>query len=307
MTEGYSCLYLNSVIRRPQSLNKFGVLIRPAAGRPAARGWMIPIQYNDLKSSRSKRMSSSTDEIEAEEDNYEVDEEQIDGNDEGNDEEEGNGTKEGEEEIVLSPLEKATQMYEAKLEEQLKQAEESLRKERQKLSQAKERESESGKNGFFMIQSQVNEFLKRKDADQKMKVKRNKREFVFKMLPVVDAFRLAKEQAPSVTEKGKNMHKSYESLLDAILLVFDKYGFKEFTVEKGDSLSNSKHSIVEVQESPDAPENPEIIEMRRIGMFDSDGDVLRKAEVVVLQRPHVVEKVDEESEDKSNEATAKEE
>ena len=47
--------------------------------------------------------------------------------------------------------------------------------------------------------------------------------------------------------------------------------------------------------------------MRRTGMFDSDGDVLRKAEVVVLQRPHVTDKVDEESEEISDEAIAKDE
>ena len=48
------------------------------------------------------------------------------------------------------------------------------------------------------------------------------------MLPVVDAFRQARAVAPATTDREENMHKNFGSLLDNILLVFQKYGFKEF-------------------------------------------------------------------------------
>lgn len=57
---------------------------------------------------------------------------------------------------------------------------------------------------------------------------RNKRAFVEKMLPVVDAFRSAPVVAPANTEKEDNMHRSYGSLLGNILTVFQKYGYTEF-------------------------------------------------------------------------------
>lgn len=64
--------------------------------------------------------------------------------------------------------------------------------------------------------------------DQKNRVNRNKKEFVEKMLPVVDSFRHAREKSPPQTEREENMHVSYGSLLTGILTVFEKYGFKEF-------------------------------------------------------------------------------
>lgn len=49
------------------------------------------------------------------------------------------------------------------------------------------------------------------------------------MLPVVDAFRNAPLVALATTEREKNMHKSYGSLLSNILTVFGKYGYAEFS------------------------------------------------------------------------------
>ena len=49
---------------------------------------------------------------------------------------------------------------------------------------------------------------------------------------MVDAFRSAPNNTPAQTEKGDQMHKSFHSLLDSVLLVFSKYGFKEFSVGK---------------------------------------------------------------------------
>jgi molecular chaperone GrpE (heat shock protein) len=69
---------------------------------------------------------------------------------------------------------------------------------------------------------------RKKEAEQKARVTRNKRNFVEKMLPWVDAFRSAPTRVPAVTEKGVTMHKSFSSLLDSVLAVFAKYGYKEF-------------------------------------------------------------------------------
>jgi molecular chaperone GrpE (heat shock protein) len=63
-------------------------------------------------------------------------------------------------------------------------------------------------------------------------VARNKRDFVEKMLPWVDAFRSAPTRVPAVTEKGLTMHKSFGSLLESVLAVFGKYGYKEFIPSK---------------------------------------------------------------------------
>lgn len=50
------------------------------------------------------------------------------------------------------------------------------------------------------------------------------------MLPLVDAFRSAPLLAPAVTEKELSMHKTYGALLDNILAVFQKFGYKEFDI-----------------------------------------------------------------------------
>lgn len=50
------------------------------------------------------------------------------------------------------------------------------------------------------------------------------------MLPLVDAFRNAPLLVPAVTEKELSMHKTYGALLDNILAVFQKYGYKEFDI-----------------------------------------------------------------------------
>lgn len=52
------------------------------------------------------------------------------------------------------------------------------------------------------------------------------------MLPVVDAFRNAREIAPAQTEKDENMHTSFASLLNGVINVFEKYGYKEYEAGK---------------------------------------------------------------------------
>ena len=56
----------------------------------------------------------------------------------------------------------------------------------------------------------------------------NKKEFVEKMLPVVDAFRAAPIVCPSASERENSMHTNLGSLCKMILEVFEKYGFTEY-------------------------------------------------------------------------------
>lgn len=65
-----------------------------------------------------------------------------------------------------------------------------------------------------------------------MRVERSKREFVEKMLPVLDEFRNATLAVPPDTEKEATMHKSFESLLGNVLAVFEKYGYSEYSAGK---------------------------------------------------------------------------
>lgn len=62
----------------------------------------------------------------------------------------------------------------------------------------------------------------------------NKRDFVQRLLPVIDGFRAAKDAVPSETEREANMHKNFGSLLSSMLLILEKSGYKEFNV--GESI-----------------------------------------------------------------------
>lgn len=64
----------------------------------------------------------------------------------------------------LDPVVLATQAYEMKLAGQLASLESTLKSERVNLLRQKDKLSESGKNGFFMVQAQVNEFGVRLDC-----------------------------------------------------------------------------------------------------------------------------------------------
>ena len=130
--------------------------------------------------------------------------------------------------IELDPYAVAIKALEGELAGEITTKEMILKAERNSLSRAKDKASESGKNGYFMIQAKVAEFQKNKAVEQKSRVTKNKREFVLKMLPVVDAFRAAPLISTSSTDREISMHKSFGSLLDSILVVFEKYGFKEY-------------------------------------------------------------------------------
>ena len=100
-----------------------------------------------------------------------------------------------------TPLEKAIKAKESELAKELADLEGKLRVERLRTMATKDKLSESGKTGFFMVQAQVAEFLKKKESEQKKRVAKNKLDFVNKILPVVDAFNAAPVQFPAETER----------------------------------------------------------------------------------------------------------
>jgi molecular chaperone GrpE (heat shock protein) len=174
---------------------------------------------------RSFRLFSATD---PESESTTVENEEVEEQEAGEEGDETEATEGKIESKELSPYEKAVHDLESKLRTEVVNLESLLKVERVSLSKLKDKVSESGKTGFFMVQAQVADFQKKKDIEQKARVERNKKEFVQKMLPVVDAFREARELAPPATEREENMHKNFGSLLSGILTVFEKYGYQEF-------------------------------------------------------------------------------
>ncbi|RYH13846.1 hypothetical protein EON65_34680 [archaeon] len=61
--------------------------------------------------------------------------------------------------MPVDPKQQAIMQKETVLRAQLLELEERLRRNRLELGRVKDRVSESGKNGFFLVQAQVNEFL----------------------------------------------------------------------------------------------------------------------------------------------------
>lgn len=130
--------------------------------------------------------------------------------------------------VVLSPYQEAVLKYNTQVEKELEYIESVLKCERNLLMLRKDTITVSGKNGYYFVQAEVAEFQKKKEIEQKKRVIRNKREFVQRMLPVVDSFRAAPTVAPSSNEREESMHKNFGSLSKSLIDVFEKYGYKEF-------------------------------------------------------------------------------
>ena len=130
--------------------------------------------------------------------------------------------------VVLSPYQEAVLKYKTQVEKELEYIESVLKCERNLLMLRKDTITVSGKNGYYFVQAEVAEFQKKKEIEQKKRVIRNKREFVQRMLPVVDSFRAAPTVAPSSNEREESMHKNFGSLSKSLIDVFEKYGYKEF-------------------------------------------------------------------------------
>lgn len=169
-------------------------------------------------------------------------------------------------------LQKATKKLENSLKKEYEYLETALKSERNLLNLKRDKVSVSGKNGYFFVQAEVAEFQKKQSKEQKSRVNKNKREFVLKMLPVVDAFRAAPTIAPSQNEREESMHKNFGSLCNSIIVVFEKYGFKEYDAEIGAKLSPSRHQVLEVVEGE---EDGLISRQVNCGIADKEGEVLR--------------------------------
>ncbi len=119
--------------------------------------------------------------------------------------------------------------------------------------------------------------------EQKENVAVNKKEFVLKMLPVVDSFRDATVIAPANTDREEKMHESFGALLKGVLNVFNKYGYQEYTAENGDKFDNNMHASESVEVNNDVDEGTIMANLKN-GLKDADGNVVRKAVVTVSKK-----------------------
>lgn len=181
---------------------------------------------------------------------------------------------------TVDPVEEAIRQQTQELNLQVSELEAKIRTERILLTKSKDKLAESGKNGFFMVQAQVNDFLRKSDIRQKEKVAMNKREFALKILPVIDSFRMAPIVAPATNEKETNMHNAFSSLLTGILGVLNKSGFQEFLPVVGEVVDPLKHTVVSLEDISDEKDEGKITAVLKPGVFDVDGSVLRRASVV---------------------------
>jgi molecular chaperone GrpE (heat shock protein) len=237
--------------------------------------YMMPSDEEDSSEAETEDDSEADVEVEGEV----VDSEVVE---EGEETEQAADAPAAEEVKELSPYEKAVQELENKMKAEVSSLEAMLKNERNNLLKTKDKVSESGKNGFFIVQAQVAEFQKKRDADQKSRVVRNKHDFVQKMLPVVDAFRAAREVAPPTNEREEKMHNNFGSLLSSILNVFEKYGYEEFDAEVGTKLIPAKHQVSEVV---DGAEDGLVVSQIKRGIATKEGEVLRRALVVASKAP----------------------
>lgn len=66
------------------------------------------------------------------------------------------------------------------------------------------------------------------ELDQKKKVSNDRRDYILKLLPLIDAMRAATQDVPASTPRVEEMHESYQSLLSKMMELFERYGYKEF-------------------------------------------------------------------------------
>ena len=267
------------------------------------------IKLYALNNDNDDNFSDDDEEVEVE-----VEEEELIGevveNNNNNDNDEGeegeeveeNGEENEVEEEPTDPELIALIEQEKEVKAAFKKLEDELRSERFALRKTKDKLSESGKTGFFIIQAQVNEFLKRKESEQSKRVSNYRRQFVEKMLPIIDLFRNAPLKYPPTTEKEKNMHESFSSLLDSIIIVAEKYGYKEFTPEIGSTLNPKEHEVVEMVVDEVGDKVGTVVEVRRNGVKEREEDIFRRAQVVGAKEPNSnveeeIEEIEEEGEE----------
>lgn len=248
----------------------------------------------------SDRSREATQEVEVE-----VEEEEGEGENDKGDEsdtekkEEENEEEENEEE-ELSPEAKAIKEAEEALRKQLNEVENTLRSERVNLSKVKDKKDLSGKNGFYIIQARVNEWNKQKDVQQKRRISANKREFVLKMLPIVDAFKKVPDDIPATNEREENMHESLGKIQYVqILQAFEKFGYVEFGPEKKDAIDPVKHQVEGELVEQGTEYEGKVVEVLKKGIVDVDGNVIRRCLIIggkpTAEREAAMKKAEEEA------------
>ena len=146
----------------------------------------------------------------------------------------------------------------------------------------------------------MNEWNKQKDAQQKKRIKANKREFVLKMLPTVDAFKQVASDLPPTNEREENMHESLGKIqYDQILRAFEKFGYCEFSAEKKEPIDPIKHQVEGDLVEQGTDYEGKVVEVLKKGVIDVDGNVIRRCLIVggkpTAEREAAMKKAEEEA------------
>lgn len=135
------------------------------------------------------------------------------------------------------------------LEKELKSANDLLRKEQSELFDIQEKLFESGKNGYLLVQAQINDFSvslmfhmlgsltkvikfvlclqKKRQAEQAKKIEEIKKKVVEKIAPLLESFRAVPTNFPAETEREKKMHGDFAVLVKSITIALKKCGYEE--------------------------------------------------------------------------------
>lgn len=182
---------------------------------------------------------------------------------------------------VNNSLALAIQNLESKLSSDLKAAKSLLQKEKSALYSLQEKNFESGKNGYFLIQAQVKDFNKRRESEQRKRVEDNKKKVVTKILPLLDAFRNVSMLHGGETEREIKMHSDFNVLVRSITVALQKYGYSEFSPEIGELYDKDRHEAVNI-ETASINGTSTIYAVLRPGTLDTKSNVVRKAKVEVI-------------------------
>jgi hypothetical protein len=158
----------------PQRMHSRIAVLSPQSGAKVStwgNNCIAKVYYTSIARKMSQDDTTGGEEVSDGDEEAEIEEEEEEG-EEGVREEEDE-SDEGDEEkeaIEEDPELVALKKQQKELEDKLAAAENQLRAERRSLVNLKDQASESGKGGYFMVQAQVAEFKKSKDAQQKARV-----------------------------------------------------------------------------------------------------------------------------------------
>jgi molecular chaperone GrpE (heat shock protein) len=130
---------------------------------------------------------------------------------------------------ALTPEQLAELELIATYEKDIKSLEQQLASQRNKVRELKAQQFERGKNGYHLVQSQVQEFLRKKDQELKDLISKNKKEVVFKTVSLLDTLNQIPQQVPFTTPREQKMHEDFAVLIRSTRIALTKYGFSEFS------------------------------------------------------------------------------